>query len=223
MLEDTLIGFIVKNANEMPNTVAIREMRYGVWSPMTWREFKDNVQRFALGLIELGYNEDDKLGVIGDNKPEWIIAEFGAMAAGGIPTGVYPDSLAEEVEYLVSYSDARFLVVRDQEQVDKVLSFWEAVKKKVEKVIVWDSRGMSHYYEEYPFLMRFEKVIEIGMEKEKEQDDFLLKRAEEIKPSQTAMMLTTSGTTALPKLSMLSHRNLIFASHNYAKVSKVDK
>ncbi|MBW1984112.1 MAG: AMP-binding protein, partial [Deltaproteobacteria bacterium] len=80
MLEDNLIGFIIKNANEMPDTVAIREMRYGVWSPMTWLEFKDNVQRFALGLIELGFKKDDKLCVIGDNKPEWIIAEFGTMA-----------------------------------------------------------------------------------------------------------------------------------------------
>jgi len=223
MLENNLIGFIIKNANEMPNTVAIREMRYGVWTPMTWSEFRDTVQRFALGLIELGFKKEDTLGVIGDNKPEWIIAEFGAMAAGGIPTGVYADSLAEEVEYLVTYSDARFLVVRDQEQVDKVLSFWNAIKKKVEKVIVWDSRGMSHYYEEYPFLIRFEKVIEIGKEKEKEQADFLLKRAQEIQPDETAMMLTTSGTTALPKLSMLSHKNLIFASQNYGKVGKIEK
>ena len=67
----------------------------------------------------------DNLAIIGDNKPEWIIAEFGCMAAGGLPTGAYPDSLAEEMEYLISYSDAEFLVVRDQEQVDKILAIWE--------------------------------------------------------------------------------------------------
>jgi len=145
------------------------------------------------------------------------------MAAGGVPTGVYPDSLAEELEYLITYSDAKFLVIRDQEQVDKVLTFWPTIKKNIEKVIVWDSRGMSNYYNEYPFLIRFETVIHTGMEKEKENPDFLKKTAAEINPSRPAMMLTTSGTTARPKLSILSHRNLIFASQNYAKVSKVEK
>ena len=155
MLEDTLIGLIEKNANEIPDEVAMREKRYGVWSPMTWRQFRDNVQRFALGLIELGLKTDDKLTVVGDNKPEWIIAEFGCMGAGGIPTGVYPDSMAEEIEYLITYSESRFLVARDQEQVDKILTFWENIKNRVEKIIVWDSRGMSNYYAEYPFLERF--------------------------------------------------------------------
>jgi len=223
MLEDTLIGLIVKNESEMPDEVAMREKRYGVWKPMTWREFRDNVQRFALGLLSLGFNPEDTLAIIGDNKPEWIIAEFGAMAAGGIPTGVYPDSLAEEMEYLVTYSEARFLVVRDQEQVDKVLSSWQMIKARVDRVIVWDSRGMSHYYAEYPFLIRFEDVIALGAEEEPGQTDFLEKQAQNMDPSKPAMMLTTSGTTALPKLSVLSHNNLIFASESYGKVAVMEK
>ncbi len=223
MLDDNLIGLIVKNAREMPNEVAIREKRYGVWTPMTWRELQQDVQRFALGLQTLGLKPQDTVGIIGDNKPEWIIAEFGSMAAGAIPTGAYPDSLAEEMEYLISYSDARFLVVRDQEQVDKILNIWEAIKDKVEKVIVWDSRGMSHYYGEYPFLERFENVLEIGAKEEKGREDFILKRAEEIDPTKPAIMLTTSGTTAKPKLSMLSHENLIFASDSYGKVVQMKR
>ena len=223
MLEDTLIGLIVKNAAEMPDEVAIREKRYGVWTPMTWSEFQQNVQRFALGLKAMGFEEGNNLAIIGDNKPEWVIAELGCMAAGGMPAGAYPDSLAEEMEYLISYSDSKFLVVRDQEQVDKILVIWERIKDGVEKVIVWDSRGMSHYYEEYPFLERFEKVLEIGAKEEIGQKDYLLKEAEETDPSQPAMMLTTSGTTALPKLSILSHENLIFSSKSYGEVVNMSR
>ena len=218
MLEDTLLGLIVKNADEIPDEVAIREKRYGVWSPMTWTQFRDNVQRFALGLRALGFETGDNLAIIGDNKPEWIIAEFGCMAAGGLPTGAYPDGMAEEMEYLISYSDARFLVVRDQEQVDKILAIWERIRDQVSKVIVWDSRGMSHYYGEYPFLERFEKVLHLGVEEEKGQKDYLLKLVEKIDPAQPAMMLTTSGTTAKPKLSLLSHENFIEASKSYGEV-----
>jgi len=223
MLEDTLIGLIVKNAKEMPDDVAMREKRYGVWSPITRREFRDEVQRFALGLRAMGLKPGDKMAIIGDNKPEWIVAEFGCMAAGGLATGAYPDSLAEEMGYLISYSDARFLVVRDQEQVDKMLAIWDNINRTVEKVIVWDSRGMSHYYGEYPFLERFEKVLEIGAREEDGQRDFLLKAAEEADPSKPAIMLTTSGTTAMPKLSILSHENLIFACESYGKMVKMQR
>ncbi len=223
MLENTLIGLVVKNASEMPDDVAMREKRYGVWSPMTWRELQENVQRFALGLLALGFEEGNSLAIIGDNKPEWIIAELGSMAAGGLPTGAYPDSLADEMAYLISYSNARFLVVRDQEQVDKILVIWDKIRDNVEKVIVWDSRGMSHYYGEYPFLERFEKVLEIGTGEEQSQKDYLLKKAEKIDPTQPAMMLTTSGTTALPKLSVLSHENLIFSCESFGEVVKMEK
>jgi long-chain acyl-CoA synthetase len=223
MIDHTLLGLIVTNAKEMPDEVAMREKRYGVWKPMTWREFQANVQRFALGLRALGFEDGNNLAIIGDNKPEWVIAEFGCMAAGGLPTGAYPDSLAEEVEYLISYSDARFLVVRDQEQVDKILVIWDKIRDNIKKVIAWDSRGMSHYYEEYPFLERFETVLEIGAEEEIEHKDYLVKKAEEIVPAQAAIMLTTSGTTALPKLSILSHENLIFSCDSYGKVVKMEK
>ena len=146
MLEDNLIGLVVKNANERPRDVAIREKRFGIWRPMAWQELHDNIQRFALGLRALGFENNTNLMIIGDNKPEWIIAEFASMAAGGVPSGAYPDSLSDELEYLITYSDAAFLVVRDQEQADKILSMWKRINSKVKTVIVWDSRGMSHYY-----------------------------------------------------------------------------
>jgi long-chain acyl-CoA synthetase len=218
MLEDTLIGLIVKNAQEMPTEVAMREKRYGVWSPMTWAEFQQNVQRFALGLRAMGFEDDNNLAIIGDNKPEWLIAQFATMAAGGLPTGAYPDSLAEEMAYLISYSEARFLVVRDQEQVDKILVVWDRIKEGVQRVIVWDSRGMSHYYEEYPFLERFENVLATGAREEKGREDFLRETAERTDPSHPAVMLTTSGTTAEPKLSILSHANFILASQSYGQM-----
>jgi len=102
--------------------------------------------------------------------------------------------------------------------VDKILAIWDGIRNQVERVIVWDSRGMSHYYEEYSFLERFEKVLHLGAEEEKDQKDYLLKLVERLDPTKPALMLTTSGTTAKPKLSLLSHENFIEASKSYGEV-----
>ncbi len=219
----TLVHLILENSQSMAQEVAMREKRFGIWNPITWKQFRDKVERFALGLRCLGLREGDKIAIIGDNKPEWIIAQFAGIAAGGIVTGMYADCLPEEMLYLAKYSDARFLVLRDQEQVDKLLRIWESLKDQVVKVIVWDSRGMSHYYQEYPFLWRFEQLMEIGQGELAGNPGFLEKAAAHLNPDSAALMLTTSGTTALPKLSMLSHRNLIFAAESYGQMVPMRK
>ncbi len=219
----TLLHLILEKAHLMPHEVAMREKRFGIWNPITWEQFRDLVECFALGLQCIGLSQGDKVAIIGDNKPEWIIAQFGAIAAGGIVTGMYADCLPEEMLYLVRHSDARFLVLRDQEQVDKLLKVWESLKNQVLKVIVWDSRGMSHYYQEYPFLLRFQQLIQEAREKLKEEQGFLQKAVATLNPSAPALMLTTSGTTALPKLSMLSHQNLIFAATSYGEMVTMKK
>ena len=83
MLEDTLIGLIVKNATEMPDEVAMREKRFGVWKPMTWREFKANVQHFALGLRALGF-EDGKHWVVYRENAQSIQIDLSG-SAGPLP------------------------------------------------------------------------------------------------------------------------------------------
>lgn len=219
----TLVHLILENAERMPHEVAMREKRFGIWNPITWKQFRDQVEHFALGLRFLGLQDGDTLAIIGDNKPQWIIAQFGTIAARGIVTGMYADCLPEEMLYLAKYSDARFLVLRDQEQVDKLLKIWDSLKDQVLKVIVWDSRGMSHYYPEHEFLLRFEELMEKGREELRGEPGFLEKAISALDPKSPALMLTTSGTTALPKLSMLSHQNLIFAAESYGKMVSMRK
>ena len=78
MLENTLIGLIVKNAIETPDDVAMREKRYGIWRPMTWREFQSNVQRLALGMRALGFKDGDNLA------PGFRISGLGQLIEAGI-------------------------------------------------------------------------------------------------------------------------------------------
>ncbi len=215
MLEDTLPKLLVANARKFGDKVALREKEFGIWQTTTWNEFLERVRNFSLGLISLGLRPEDKIAIIGDNRPEWIIAELAAQSAGAISMGVYQDSIADEVQYLVDFADARFVIAEDQEQVDKLLEVWDRLPK-VEKIIYYDPRGLRNYTE--PFLLYFPEVEEMGESYGRQHPDLFMRNVEKTRPEQIAIFSTTSGTTGKPKIAMLTHNNLISMGRNLMKV-----
>ncbi|GAP63822.1 long-chain acyl-CoA synthetase [Ardenticatena maritima] len=214
-MTDTLPKLLVHNARQFGDKVALREKEFGIWQTTTWRELLDRVRNFSLGLISLGLRPDDKIAIIGDNRPEWIIAELAAQSAGAISMGVYQTSIASEVQYLVDFSDATFVVAEDQEQVDKVLEVWDQLPK-VKYVIYYDPRGMRHYTQ--PFLLDFREVEEKGIAYGREHPGLFERNVEKTRPNDIAIFSTTSGTTGKPKLAMLTHSNLITMGRNLNQV-----
>lgn len=218
-VSDTLIGLLLERARRYPSRVALREKRYGIWIPTTWGELWDRSARFGAFLMSEGMTKGDCLIVLGDNKPEWLIAEFGTLAAGGVICGIYPDSLPEEARHMIEASNARFVVAGDQEQVDKLLKIWESISSQVRAVVVWDSRGMSHYYRRYRFLHRMEECIAgVGEEAARLGKELVPSRPQDI-----AMLLPTSGTTAKPKLALLTHKSLLFIARSFGQVAPMDE
>ena len=162
-------------------------------------------------MISLGFQPGDKISIIGDNKPEWVIAELAAQAAGGFGTGIYQDSILKEVAYIINHSETKFVIAEDQEQVDKILDMQEELPN-VKKVIYYDPKGMSKYRSD--LLAYFPDVIEMGKEYEKAHPGQFEKNVEKTQSEDVAWICTTSGTTGFPKLAMLTHKNLISMATN---------
>ena len=218
---DTIIKAVKHHARTRPNSLAIRQKRYGIWEPMTWRKFYNNIRAFALGLIELGLSPEDKVSIIGDNCIEWVIAELGTIGAKGVCVGIYQDMLNQEVAYMVTASDSKFFIAGDQEQVDKFIAVQDRLSGQVKRVIVWDLRGMSDYLDKYPFLMTFKDVIALGRDAHKrEPERFERGFVTPTDPDDTIVMLPTSGTTGLPKMSQLTHNNFIFVGTSWEQIHK---
>src|SRR5439155_26362851 len=123
--------------------------------PASSAELVAHVRRLSLGLRALGLQPGDKVAIIGDNRPEWFYAELAAQAAGAASVGLFQDAVARELQFIVDHSDARFDVVEDQEQVDKLLEVKNQLPK-VEGIIYYDPKGLRHYQQ--PFLQSFEAV-----------------------------------------------------------------
>ncbi len=220
---DTLPKLLLKNARERGEEIALREKEFGIWQSFTWARYAERVGNFARGLVELGLKRGEIVAVLGDNRPEWLIAQLAAQSIGARSLGVYQDSVALEVRYLMEFSGARFVIAEDQEQVDKLLEIWDELSGNggrgdhaVSKVIYYDPRGLGSY--PHDFLLGFPEVEEMGRSAASSTEADFESWVEATEADDVALLSTTSGTTGKPKLAMLSHRNLLAMAHSFISI-----
>ncbi len=203
----TLPALLKRNAERYGDKrVAIREKEFGIWQSVTWQGYYENVRDFALGLRQLGFKRGNNLAYAGDNRPQGLYAELAVQALGGAIVGIYPDSHLEQVEYIINHSDSIFLVAGDQEQADKVLELKSSCPG-VKKVIVDDPKGMRHY--EDSILAFFKDIQKSGRRVADAQPHLFDELVAEVSPDDVGMVNYTSGTTGLPKGSMITQKNMV--------------
>ncbi|MBP2673224.1 MAG: AMP-dependent synthetase and ligase [Deltaproteobacteria bacterium] len=195
--------------------VAMREKEFGIWQEFTWKEYREQVKYFSLGLVTLGLSRGDKVAIIGDNRPEWVWAEVAAQAVGAVPLGLYQDSTLKEVAYVIDHSDASVVIAEDQEQVDKILDMKEQLPK-VRFIIYSDPKGMRGYQD--PHLLDFREVQNSGRDLERREPGVYERNVEGTRIDDMAFICYTSGTTGFPKGAMLSFRNLLSMASNLIEV-----
>jgi long-chain acyl-CoA synthetase len=198
---DTYPKLLRLNALEHGEEIALREKDFGLWKVFTWNDFQRRVHDFALGLFELGLGRGDIIGIIGDNRPDWVAAEIASHAIGAMSLGLYRDVLDEEAAYLLNYGEARLVFAEDEEQVDKLLSLADRVPH-LQHIVFSDPRGMRKYDD--PRLLAADRLAAMGRERAAREGGLYDRLVDETRGEDVAILCTTSGTTAHPKLAMLA-------------------
>lgn len=218
--EKTLPKLLLERARSIGNNVALRQKELGIWNEMTWAQYSEKVKQLAIALSsDYNFTRGERLAIIGENRPQWVVSQLAAQSLGGISVGIYQESLPQQLIYFLNDCKARIVIAEDQEQVDKLLEIENQIPL-VEHIIYYNQQGMRGY--EHPKLAYFEDLLASGTSLMSEKADFIQTETERGLGDDIAIISYSSATTGNPKGIMLTHANLIAASENLAEIDKVE-
>jgi long-chain acyl-CoA synthetase len=191
---------------------AFREKDLGIWQTWNWSQVADEVRALACGLAAQGFRRGMNLAIIGDNRPRLYWAMLAAQCLGGVAVPLYQDAPAVDMAYVLDDAEIDFVVVEDQEQVDKLFEIKRSLDggSRLSHIIYDDPRGMRHYAQAE--LVSYEKLQQLGREFDRAHPGFFIHEVSAGKPDDVAVMLYTSGTTGKPKGVCQTHASFMAAA-----------
>lgn len=205
----TIPDLLARNVARHGAKPAYREKEFGIWQSWTWAQASEQIDALAMGLLTLGANVGDHVAVSGRNRPALYWAMVAAQRIGCIPVPLYAEAAAEEIAYALDHCGARFAVVGDQEQVDKIADVRDGLTQ-LDHVIYLDGRGLRKY--DHAAMTSYADLQKAG--RASGLLDQVNARSAARTYDDTCVMLYTSGTTGRPKGVVLSNRNVIETSKN---------
>ncbi len=195
----TLAQLFVNTVETYPKSEFMLRKVEGTYTPISMQEFADAVKHLCLGLYSLGFRAGDKLCLLSENRPEWVMTDFGVLCGGGLTVPIYTTLVSEQIHYIIEDSDSKVVVVSNAEQWEKVAPLRGRLPK-VEHYIILDGPAPEG-------VLTFEALVEKGKAFESDQPGLFDELVASVKPEDAASLIYTSGTTGVPKGVILTHQN----------------
>ncbi len=197
-----LVAMFFEQARSKKNSPFLWKKQQGEWNSISWSETANQVRLLALALQEYGLNLGDRVVLVGENSPEWAIADFAIMAAGGITVPTYTTNTSDDHHHILADSEATIAIVSNQKLADPLLKAAErlpALKQiiSIEKIVVNRDAGFN--------IKSWDEALRQG----NLSNDRNVLRSDQITQEDTACIIYTSGTGGTPKGVMLSHRSIL--------------
>jgi len=212
MSGDTLPAQLLDRAGRDPGGAAFRHKRLGVWEVGTWAGYAADAAAIGLALTTLGVAAGDRVAIVADNRPEWLVADLAVQGIGAVTLGLFPAAPAAEVSVLLVRSAAKVVVCEDEEQLDKVMGA-RAGLAALEAVVVIDTRGvrilddsMVHTWAD---LLAGGRALDAAAWRAKVQA---------LDPDATATVLCPPGGPEQPETTELTSRDLVAAGVAFRSV-----
>lgn len=204
-MEQTINHVFRNRAQEYTNRLSVEKKRNGRWEQATWNQYYERSRALGLGLYKLGVRKGDRVCIISSSRLEWIYADMGILAIGGIVVPIYHSLLDEEVRYYINNSGARWILVEDRTQFEKALY---AYRKNhiLEKIVIMDTEGCEL---DGKLMIAYDELMDVGRELHEEDSALYDRLIDEIARDDIATYIYTPGTTGVSKGAMISHGNIM--------------
>lgn len=206
MLE-TIAAIYDQTMSRYGDRPALRSKQNGAWVGMTWKEVDAAVRQLNAAFVELDVRPGDRVALLAENRPEWVLSDLGIILARAVNVPIYPTLTAKQIEYILNDCKASVIIVSTQAQLAKIREIADSVPA-LNHVVVMDGEAGAIPGKT---VLRFSDLREKGRTTSDTHAEELRARKEAIAPGNLVSIIYTSGTTGNPKGVMLTHRN--FASN----------
>ncbi len=181
-----------------PKTDAVSAKINGKWVKYSTQSVIEQSNLVALGLLRLGIGKDDKVAIISESRPEWLLTDYGIQKTGAVSVPMYPTITSEDYRYILADAGVKVIFVSTKIIYDKVMKAIENINEL--------SANSIYLFDEVENLQNWAKVKELGS---KDDAQILDKIKAKVTPEDLFTIIYTSGTTGMPKGVMLTHNNVV--------------
>jgi long-chain acyl-CoA synthetase len=186
----------------------------GAYRSISYADMKQRVEECACGFSRYGIGRGDRVALISENRPEWMIVDFALMYLGAITVPLYPALTASQTEYILRDAAVRAVVVSQKAQIDKILLIRHALPTLGNVFHFTDERV------EEAGVFPFSLLMTDGGRHRADHPGFAAAEGARAVPDDILTLIYTSGTTGTPKGVILTHRNLV--SNMIASADSID-
>lgn len=198
---DTLARFFLNTEKKYVKDTLMMVKKNGKYQHISTAEFSRRVRNISSGLKVLGLKKGEKLILLSENRPEWVMVDFATICQGAVTVPIYTSLMPEQIKYIINDSEARFLVCSNLELWGKISQIKNGLLL-VDKFILIEGNAPAG-------VLTLKETERNGDNFNQQNPDDFDKTALSIRPDDLASIIYTSGTTGIPRGAMLTHYNLV--------------
>ena len=204
----TIVDIFDRNAQNHPDKAAIHWKQGEEWRHLTWSDYRAVVHQAAAGLAALGFGAGQFLAIQAANRPEHVIADLGAVHAGGTAVTFYSTLATNQIHYIASNCEATVAILENLEFMKR----WEEIKPQLPHLRYVVLMEGAENYETVDWVLSWEDLLAKGRERLTSHPDTIEELRSAITPETLATLIYTSGTTGTPKGVMITQRNVVWTT-----------
>lgn len=194
-----IFDFLSYAEKTFPSDKALSVKRNGQWEHFSTTDYREQVDLFSLGLLKMGFKKGEKIATVSNNRPEWNFVDFGMSQIGCVHVSIYPTISRTEYQHILNHSDARILIVANDDLLGKLNHFVEEIESLEAIYTIDEVKGAKSWKE----------ILALGRDNRENLKETLEKRRDEVDENDLLTLIYTSGTTGLSKGVMLTHKNVV--------------